>query len=93
MIDIHTASVKDVLPLGVKSHLRGQPVMEQYPFAALPMLGHTEAINPANTNQRVNMQSIYAGGFSGLWFEGVSSQLEVRRCTINPSQNRRVLPS
>jgi DNA-binding beta-propeller fold protein YncE len=62
VIDIATATVEDVLPLGYKDHLRGEPLLTQYPFTNLPVLGMTPM-----------SQTIYLGGFSGLWYEGINS--------------------
>lgn len=60
VVTIATATVKDILPLGLKDHSQGQPQLAQVPFTDLPVLGET----PAG-------QTIYMGGFSGLWYEGM----------------------
>ncbi|HEY9662322.1 MAG TPA: choice-of-anchor I family protein [Allocoleopsis sp.] len=59
-VDIATATVMDIKPLGLKNH--NQPVvtnLETYEFTNLPTLGTTAA-----------GQEIPLGGFSGLQFEG-----------------------
>lgn len=59
VVDLATATVADLLPLGYKNHLQGQATLEQYPFTNLPVLGTTPM-----------SQTIHLGGFSGLWYEG-----------------------
>ncbi|MEM7112084.1 MAG: esterase-like activity of phytase family protein [Chloroflexota bacterium] len=59
VIDLATATVVDIIPLGVKDHSKGYARVENYPFTELPDLGMTEA-----------GQTIQLGGLSGLWFEG-----------------------
>lgn len=59
-VDIATATVIDIKPLGLKNH--NQPIvtnLETYEFSNLPTLGTTTA-----------GQEIPLGGFSGLQFEG-----------------------
>ncbi|PHN03792.1 choice-of-anchor I domain-containing protein [Flavilitoribacter nigricans] len=66
VIDIARASVLDILPLGYKDHLRGEPVLEEYLFNELswwPTLGTPLYDNPA----------VELGGFSGLWFDPYTS--------------------
>lgn len=60
VVDIATARVRDILPLGYKDHSQGAAAVANYPFTNLPDLGVTEG-----------GQTIKLGGLSGLWFEGV----------------------
>ncbi len=62
VVDLATATVLDVLPLGLKDHSRGLPAAASIEFPALPVLGTT----PAG-------QEILLGGFSGLWYEGMDA--------------------
>jgi 2',3'-cyclic-nucleotide 2'-phosphodiesterase (5'-nucleotidase family) len=71
VIDIAQAQVDGLVPLGVKNHASGQPVLDQFPFADLPPLGTT----PAG-------QTIHLGGFSGLWFEGTTADGKLRFVTV-----------
>lgn len=59
VVDIATAKVTDILPLGLKDHSRGLPSLATYEFTDLPPLGIT-----------AGGQEIKLGGFSGLFFEG-----------------------
>jgi hypothetical protein len=70
VIDVANATVRDILPLGVKNHRFGMPELTTYTFSHLPVLGITATRNPANPSQRTPGQKIHLGGFSGLWFEG-----------------------
>lgn len=63
IVDIATATVTDIKPLGLKNH--NQPTvtgLETYEFTNLPTLGTTAA-----------GQDIPLGGFSGLHFEGYAT--------------------
>ncbi len=62
VVDLATATVLDVLPLGLKDHSRGLPTATTIEFPTLPVLGTT----PAG-------QEIRLGGFSGLWYEGMDA--------------------
>jgi len=59
-IDIPNAELLDILPLGLKNHNQGLPVIENINFPELPDLGIT-----------AGGQTISLGGLSGLWFDGV----------------------
>ncbi|NET03137.1 MAG: hypothetical protein F6K16_00060 [Symploca sp. SIO2B6] len=59
VLDLESAQVTDILPLGVKDHSQGQPTLETFEFTDLPLLGTTEA-----------GQEIKLGGLSGLFYEG-----------------------
>ncbi|MBD2021045.1 esterase-like activity of phytase family protein, partial [Leptolyngbya sp. FACHB-36] len=61
LIDIASASVTNILPLGAKDFSKGVPTVTSYDFGDLPPLGVT-----------VGGQEIKLGGFSGLFFEGVA---------------------
>ncbi len=56
VVDIATATVKQIAPLGFKHHT----ALSTYPFTNLPDLGTTAA-----------SETIKLGGFSGLYFEGI----------------------
>ncbi len=58
VIDIASATVVDILPLGVKDHSRGQPTLTQY-ILEQPVLGTTKS-----------GQEILLGGLSGLFLVG-----------------------
>ena len=60
VVDIDSAELLDILPLGYKNHSFGMPQLENFNFPELPELGTT----PAG-------QSIKLGGLSGLWYEGM----------------------
>ena len=61
VLDIASATITDVLPLGVKDYSSGQPVLEQIDLtSALPDLGVTDG-----------GQTIKLGGLSGLHFGGM----------------------
>ena len=62
VVDIASATVKDILPLGLKDHSRGVIDLQEFPFTDLPPLG----VTPAG-------QTINLGGFSGLWFVGMNA--------------------
>lgn len=62
VVDIATATVRDILPLGYKDHSQGPAAIHNYPFTTLPDLGLTEG-----------GQTIKLGGLSGLWFEGMDA--------------------
>jgi len=60
VVDVATATVKDILPAGQKDFSRGNPVVESYPFEELPRL---EGRTPGGQRLRL-------GGFSGLCYVG-----------------------
>jgi predicted extracellular nuclease/Ca2+-binding RTX toxin-like protein len=62
VVDVATATVKAVLPLGATNHGRDLPALRQFPIDDLPDLGTT-----------AEGQTIKLGGFSGLWFEGTDA--------------------
>ena len=70
VVDIETATVTEVLPLGYKDHNKGQPTLTQYEFPNLPVLGTTATENPQDSTQTTPGQDILLGGLSGLFYEG-----------------------
>ncbi|MBF2026416.1 MAG: choice-of-anchor I family protein [Oscillatoriales cyanobacterium C42_A2020_001] len=62
VVDIATARVTSILPLGLKDYSKGLPSITNYEFTDLPLLGVTAG------GQEINL-----GGFSGLSFEGVAA--------------------
>jgi predicted extracellular nuclease len=63
IVDIATATVTDIKPLGLKNHNQPSVIgLETYEFTNLPTLGTTAA-----------GQSIPLGGFSGLTFDGYAA--------------------
>lgn len=64
IVDLTTATVTDVVPLGFKNHNSTTLVStETYQFGPTPKLGTT-----------VGGQDIFLGGFSGLFFEGYTAE-------------------
>ena len=63
VLDIFTASITEILPLGSKNYALDVAQLRAFPFDDLPILGATDA-----------GQEIRLGGFSGLFFEGVNPQ-------------------
>ena len=55
--------VSDIVALGLKDHLLGQPVLKSFDFDARPALGQVPNLGGV-------AQDILLGGFSGLYFEG-----------------------
>jgi len=62
VIDIATAKVTSIQPLGLKDYSTGLPSLTTYEFTDLPLLGTT-----------AGGQDIQLGGFSGLYFEGTAA--------------------
>lgn len=62
IVNLETATVSKIVPLGLKDHSKGLPTLTTYDFTNLPTLGTT-----------VGGQEIKLGGFSGLAFEGVAA--------------------
>ncbi len=59
VVDIATATVATIVPLGLKDFSKGIPTLTSYDFTDRPALGTTAA-----------GQTIQLGGFSGLFYEG-----------------------
>ncbi|MEO1375509.1 MAG: endonuclease/exonuclease/phosphatase family protein, partial [Cyanobacteria bacterium J06635_10] len=82
VVDIETATVADVLPLGVKDHSKGQPNLTQYQFSDLPVLGTTATTNPEDSAQTTPGQDILLGGLSGLFYDGVAENGNLKFVTV-----------
>jgi 2',3'-cyclic-nucleotide 2'-phosphodiesterase (5'-nucleotidase family) len=63
VVDLNTATVLDVLPFGVKEHLRGDTLLSQFDVTNLPPLGTT-----------ADGETFQLGGLSGLSFSGVNPE-------------------
>jgi len=61
VVDISSATVTDIVPLGFKKHFLGDPTLDLHLLEDLPVLGTTAA------GQEINL-----GGFSGLYFDGIN---------------------
>ncbi|MBW4468433.1 MAG: choice-of-anchor I family protein [Pegethrix bostrychoides GSE-TBD4-15B] len=59
VVDVTTATVAAIVPLGLKDFSKGLPTLTSYDFTDRPALGTTAA-----------GQTIQLGGFSGLFYEG-----------------------
>jgi YVTN family beta-propeller protein len=70
VVDIATAKVNTIVPLGLKDFSKGIPTVKTYDFNDRPLLGTTATTNPADPSQKVVGQDILLGGFSGLFYEG-----------------------
>ncbi len=88
VVDIATARVTSILPLGLKDHSKGLPTITNYEFTDLPSLGIT-----------AGGQEILLGGFSGLFFEGVAANGNLKFIThtdrgpnAEPTGNNRPFP-
>ncbi|MEO0969178.1 MAG: esterase-like activity of phytase family protein, partial [Cyanobacteria bacterium J06639_18] len=66
VVDIETAAVKDVLPLGVKDHSKGQPTVTNYEVQGLGPIANGDGV-PLTTPAG---QTIDLGGISGLYYAG-----------------------
>ena len=73
VVDIETATVQDILPLGYKDHSKGQPTLTQYEFSNLSVLGTTATTNPEDSTETTAGQDILLGGLSGLFYEGTEN--------------------
>ncbi|AFY57726.1 putative extracellular nuclease [Rivularia sp. PCC 7116] len=82
VVDIETATVADVLPLGVKDHSKGQPTLTQYEFSNLPVLGTTATTNPEDSTQTTAGQDILLGGLSGLHYDGIAANGNLKFVTV-----------
>ena len=82
VVDIESATVVDVLPLGVKDHSKGQPNLTQYQFSDLPVLGTTATVNPSDSSQTTPGQDILLGGLSGLFYDGVAANGNLKFVTV-----------
>ncbi len=65
--DLSAASIVDIVPLGLKDHARGRPVLKTFTVTERPVLGTVTPTGAATG------QDILLGGFSGLWFSASES--------------------
>lgn len=70
VINLTNNSLVDIFPLGTKDWGRGLPRLEKYTMDNRPLLGTTSA-----------GQDILLGGFSGLWFEGMTEDGKMKFLT------------
>jgi DNA-binding beta-propeller fold protein YncE len=84
VIDVATATVRDILPLGLKDFSRGLPRATNYtlPKSELPELGAT----PGG-------QILHLGGFSGLWYEASESTNSRKVFYVVPDRGPNASPS
>ncbi len=66
VVDIETAIVQDVLPLGVKDYSKGQPTVTNYEVQGLGAIANGDGV-PLKTPSG---QTIDLGGLSGLYYAG-----------------------
>ncbi len=82
VVDIETATVQDILPLGFKDYSKGQPTLKQYQFSNLPVLGTTATTNPEDSAETTAGQDILLGGLSGLFYEGTADNGNLKFVTV-----------
>jgi uncharacterized repeat protein (TIGR01451 family) len=68
VVNIATATVTKITPLGLKDFSRGLPTVTTYEWSGLPHLGTTAPSTTYPSGQDINL-----GGFSGLFFEGYAA--------------------
>ena len=66
VVDIDSATVEGVLPLGVKDFSRGLPELTNYTFDNRPNIDNGDRPLETSLGDRIEL-----GGFSGLWFDGI----------------------
>ncbi len=71
IVDLASAEVTAVVPLGLKDHSKGLPSLTEFPITNLPDLG-TTALG----------DTIKLGGFSGLWYEGTDADGNLKFATV-----------
>ena len=70
IVDIDEGTILDILPLGVKDHSKGLPVIKNYELTGGPNIADDQEVDlttPAG-------QTIGLGGFSGLFYVGENSE-------------------
>ena len=82
IVDIETAIVQDILPLGFKDYSKGQPTLKQYQFSNLPVLGTTATENSEDSTETTVGQDILLGGLSGLFYEGTADNGNLKFVTV-----------
>lgn len=99
VLDNASATITSIQPLGLKDFSKGLPTLTTYEFTNLPVLGTTATVNPSNPSQTVAGQEIRLGGFSGLFFEGVAANGNLKFIThtdrgpnAEPNGNNRPFP-
>ena len=80
-LNIATATITEILPLGSKNYTRDLALLRTFTFDNLPVLGTTAA-----------GQEILLGGFSGLFFEGVNSRNGNLQFITHPDRGPNVDP-
>ncbi len=80
VIDLVNKTLVDILPLGTKDWGRGLPRLEKYTMTNRPLLGTTAA-----------GQDILLGGFSSLFFEGMTANGKMKFLT-NPDRGPNAEP-
>lgn len=69
IIDIETATVEGIVPLGLKNHNTGLAELETFDFT-----NRGNIDNGGDDLLTSTGESIELGGFSGLWYDGVNSE-------------------
>ncbi|WP_414624908.1 choice-of-anchor I domain-containing protein [Calothrix sp. CCY 0018] len=82
VVNIETATVQDILPLGFKDYSKGQPTLTQYQFSNLPVLGTTATTNPEDSAETTAGQDILLGGLSGLFYDGTADNGNLKFVTV-----------
>lgn len=82
IIDIPSATLTRLVPLGFKDHRRGVADISSYPWNDRPVLASTD-----------KGQEILLGGFSGLWFEGYGATPERLVFLTHPDRGPNAEPS
>lgn len=82
IIDIPSATLTRLVPLGFKDHRRGVADITSYPWNDRPVLASTD-----------KGQEILLGGFSGLWFEGYGATPEKLVFLTHPDRGPNAEPS
>ncbi len=77
IVDIATATVKAIMPLGFGDRSRGLPALETFDFNNLANLSNGNGDLISATGETVKL-----GGFSGLWYEGVAENGNLKFLTI-----------
>jgi hypothetical protein len=80
-LNIATATITEILPLGSKNYTRDLALLRTFTFDNLPVLGTTAA-----------GQEILLGGFSGLFFEGVNPRNGNLQFITHPDRGPNVDP-
>ena len=68
IVDIATATILDILPLGFKDHEKGGIDLEEYRYDQIPWWSAFSLGTPLSGGETVQL-----GGFSGLWYDALTS--------------------